>query len=167
MGVLYECIFEINSRTVDRRHDLRFCTAEGLCGDDSGGNVVGEYLYDAWGNLLNADSLTEIAKQNPFRYRGYYFDSETGMYYLRSRYYDPLVGRFINADSRLPLSGNNNIHYNVFAYSINNPVNLYDLSGQWPTWVNTATRAATNGLKKFAVALGTAFQIEVRSEERR
>ena len=65
---------------------------------DSQGNAVGEYLYDAWGNLLNADSLTEIAKQNPFRYRGYYFDSETGFYYVSSRYYDPEIGRWINAD---------------------------------------------------------------------
>ena len=94
---------------------------------DSEGNVVGEYLYDAWGNLLNADSLTEIAKQNPFRYRGYYFDSETGLYYLRSRYYDPQVGRFINADSQLNTDSTNG--YNLFAYCENNPVSASDSDG--------------------------------------
>ena len=103
---------------------------------DSEGNVVGEYLYDAWGNLLNADSLTEIAKQNPFRYRGYYFDSETGFYYLRSRYYDPQVGRWINADEPEIIDGGNDhiLENNLFAYCFNNPVNMTDDTGYWPKW---------------------------------
>lgn len=70
------------------------------------GNIVAKYIYDAWGNIVsitdangnNITSATHIANLNPFRYRGYMYDSETGFYYLRSRYYDPSVGRFINAD---------------------------------------------------------------------
>ena len=105
-------------------------------GYDSEGNVVGEYLYDAWGNLLNADSLTEIAKQNPFRYRGYYFDSETGFYYVSSRYYDPEIGRWINADipETLTKDFENFAQYNLFAYCFNNPVNMSDDAGTWPSW---------------------------------
>ena len=113
---------------------------------DSEGNVVGEYLYDAWGNLLNADSLTEIAKQNPFRYRGYYFDSETGLYYLRSRYYDPQVGRFINADSQLNTDSTNG--YNLFAYCENNPVSASDSDGMRATMCITMQDGTYNKIGK-------------------
>lgn len=63
---------------------------------DTNGDIVGNYEYDAWGKVLTAD--TDIAKQNPIRYRGYYYDNETGYYYLQSRYYDSNICRFINAD---------------------------------------------------------------------
>ena len=61
---------------------------------DSGGALVVEYKYDAWGKLLTtAGTLADtLGKRNPFRYRGYVFDEETGLYYLRSRYYNPAVG---------------------------------------------------------------------------
>ncbi len=64
---------------------------------------------------------------NPFRYRGYYYDTETGLYYLNSRYYDPDTGRFINIDSALYYSM---LGYNMFAYCENNPVSREDDSGQ-------------------------------------
>ena len=65
------------------------------------GNVVVEYTYDAWGNVLSVtgSQANTIGQYNTFRYRGYYYDTETGFYYLQSRYYDPVVGRFLNADS--------------------------------------------------------------------
>lgn len=73
---------------------------------DSSGNIVVQYKYDAWGNHTvtdaNGNAITDanhIGNLNPFRYRGYYFDSETGFYFLQSRYYDPEVGRFLNMDS--------------------------------------------------------------------
>ena len=112
---------------------------------DSQGNAVGEYLYDAWGNLLNADSLTEIAKQNPFRYRGYYFDSETGFYYVSSRYYDPEIGRFLNADDTEYLGADGSVlSYNLFAYCMNDPVNRFDVDGNWsmPNWLKVAVGVA-------------------------
>ena len=70
------------------------------------GNVVASYKYDAWGNHTVHNeyggidySATSIGNINPFRYRGYYYDSETGFYYLQTRYYDPTICRFINADN--------------------------------------------------------------------
>ena len=64
------------------------------------GPLVVEYQYDAWGKAISmTGSLAEtLGKRNPFRYRGYVYDEETGLYYLRSRYYNPTVGRFVNAD---------------------------------------------------------------------
>ena len=76
---------------------------------------------------------THIANVNPLRYRGYYYDSETGLYYLQSRYYDPAVKRFINADdSNILLDDQGNIlQYNLFAYCFDNPVNMYDEDGHY------------------------------------
>ena len=96
-------------------------------------NIVTEYTYDSWGKLLSVTgSLAEtVGKTNPFRYRGYYYDDETELYYLNSRYYDPEVGRFINEDSLL----NNSLGIlgnNLFAYCFNNPVNMQDYDGNSP-----------------------------------
>jgi len=73
---------------------------------------------------------------NPFRYRGYYYDIETGFYYLNSRYYDPAVGRFINADS-YATTGQGVLGSNMFAYCLNNPVNRVDQSGSLSTKLNS------------------------------
>lgn len=95
---------------------------------DASGNSVAEYRYDAWGKILEATGT--MANINPIRYRGYYFDQETGLYYLQSRYYDPEVGRFINADDAGTLGANGEIlSYNLFAYCLNNPVNRTDDGG--------------------------------------
>ena len=61
------------------------------------GAAVATYSYDPYGNVLTATG--DLAEVNPLRYRGYYYDHETGLYYLQSRYYDPEVGRFLNADA--------------------------------------------------------------------
>ena len=68
---------------------------------DENGTEVVRYEYDAWGNPISTTGTLAgtIGKRNPFRYRGYYWDEETGMYYLESRYYDPEIRRFISADS--------------------------------------------------------------------
>ena len=99
---------------------------------DSGRNRVAEYLYDAWGvcTVVNDETEEGIAEVNPFRYRSYYYDSETGIYYLQSRYYDPVVGRFINADD-VQILGTSEIvlGYNLFAYCENNPVIYHDPDG--------------------------------------
>ena len=83
---------------------------------DTEGNIVGNYEYDAWGKVLTAD--TDIAKQNPLRYRGYYYDNETGYYYLQSRYYDSKICRFINADilELAKISKSISSGLNIFAY---------------------------------------------------
>ena len=67
---------------------------------NTSGNVVVEYTYDSWGRILSVTGslANTLGAINPLRYRGYIYDTETGLYYLRSRYYDPEVGRFLNAE---------------------------------------------------------------------
>lgn len=96
---------------------------------DKDGETVARYTYDAWGVCTIAEDTSEvgIAAVNPYRYRSYYYDTEIGMYYLQSRYYDPTVGRFINADVTDYLGINNIlVGYNLFNYCENNPVNQKD-----------------------------------------
>ena len=98
---------------------------------DIDGNRVVTYNYDAWGNILSitGTKATTIGRYNPFRYRSYYYDNETGFYYLNSRYYDPSSGRFLDAD--VYIDGNGDIiGFNLFAYCGNNPVMGYDPSGR-------------------------------------
>jgi RHS repeat-associated protein len=95
---------------------------------DQDGAEAAAYAYDAWGNLLSASG--SMAELNPLRYRGYYYDSETGFYYLQSRYYDPANRRFINADSYAG-TGQGILGYNMFAYCSNNPVRRVDSAGCW------------------------------------
>ena len=94
---------------------------------DTAGTVVANYKYDAWGKVLTADS--SIAQQNPLRYRGYYYDNETGYYYLQSRYYDPDICRFINADIYNFLEKNISNGLNLFIYCSNDSVNYDDPDG--------------------------------------
>ena len=97
---------------------------------DSDGDVVVEYKYDAWGNQLATGSST-LANINPFRYRSYYFDTETGLYYLQTRYYDPETGRFLNIDS-LDYADPETINgLNLYAYCGNNPVMQIDPTGHF------------------------------------
>jgi len=99
------------------------------------GVVVATYLYNAWGDLI-ASSGT-MAEINPLRYRGYYQCLSSGFYYLQSRYYDPVVGRFLNADSFLS-TGQGFLGHNAFAYCLNNPVNLVDPSGHAGVCIHAA-----------------------------
>jgi len=100
---------------------------------DSSANTVVEYSYDAWGKLLTTtgSKADTIGKLNPFLYRGYYFDAETGLHYLNSRYYDAQTGRFTNADDTdILLEDQDNLtEHNLFAYCLNNPVNMADDDG--------------------------------------
>ena len=90
---------------------------------DSSGKLAASYDYDAWGNCTVYDSSdAAIGDLNPLRYRGYYYDAETGFYYLQSRYYDPAICRFINADTFATTDANGFLSANMFAYCENNPV---------------------------------------------
>ncbi|WP_423229849.1 RHS repeat-associated core domain-containing protein [Desnuesiella massiliensis] len=108
---------------------------------DGDGVRVVSYAYDSWGKLISIkdkdskDVTTDtnhVGYKNPYRYRGYRYDNETGLYYLQSRYYNPEWGRFLNADG---IGGEVGIllSHNMFTYCFNNPVNLEDPSGNWPT----------------------------------
>ena len=108
-------------------------------------NVVAEYAYDAWGNCTIIKDTAGIAEVNPFRYRGYYYDAETGLYYLKTRYYDPEVGRFISQDDVSYLDPEHINGLNLYAYCGNNPVMNVDPSGhKWWHWlIGIAIVAAT------------------------
>ena len=98
---------------------------------DGGGGA--QYAYDAWGNIIAMSGT--LAELNPLRYCGYVYDQETGFYYVSSRYYDPEIGRWINADNQLS-TGSVLTGLNLFAYCGNNPVNRIDPTGEsWWHWV--------------------------------
>ena len=109
---------------------------------DEDGDKLISYIYDAWGNFTttyyNDCTSSNPANFNPYRYRSYYYDAETGLYYVSSRYYDPEIGRWINADSVIADVGGSIQGYNMFAYCFNNPVNMTDSSGHWPQWIKDA-----------------------------
>ena len=103
---------------------------------DTTGTTVVKYTYDAWGNhkVLNPNGTENISTEfvgniNPIRYRSYYFDTETGLYYLQSRYYDPQTGRFISMDSIDYLDPETINGLNLYAYCLNNPIAFTDPSG--------------------------------------
>ena len=96
---------------------------------DKTGVMQAEYVYSPWGEIISAEG--DLAEVNPLRYRGYYYDSETGFYYLQSRYYDPENHRFINADSYSSTDSGDAIACNMFAYCRNNPAIAADENGEW------------------------------------
>ena len=102
--------------------------------DASTGKLAATYSYDAWGKctVTNASGYT-IGTQNPFRYRGYYYDSETSLYYLQTRYYDPDTGRFINADVFASTDMRSTLSANMFSYCQNNPIIHADSQGNSAT----------------------------------
>ena len=97
---------------------------------DGNGTIVAEYAYDAWGNILQETGTK--ASINPFRYRGYYYDVETGFYYLQTRYYDPTICRFINTDNYELVStlASTPGQLNMYAYCNNNPIMYTDETGE-------------------------------------
>ena len=130
---------------------------------DQNGNLIAKYSYDPWGKLLSVTPngwldeqnayYLEVAEANPLRYRGYYYDAETGFYYLQSRYYDPEIGRFINADSYASTDATGLLSTNMFAYCENDPVNRSDPSGEAFSLITIAVGATVGALVN---AAGTA-----------
>ena len=101
---------------------------------DSTGKRVVSYKYDSWGKVVSITGTlaATVGQKNPFRYRGYYFDAESGMYYLQSRYYDPEIRRFISADNII-VTGTSVEYQNVnlYEYCSDNPINFQDPSGHF------------------------------------
>ena len=127
---------------------------------DTDMNLIGEYVYDAWGNCTieaaGANNI-EIMEINPFRYRGYYWDKELNLYYLQTRYYDPQTGRFINADGiEYALEQYKNINaLNLYSYCNNNPIMGIDPEGtksKFWGWLLTAFVAV---VATAAIVVGT------------
>ena len=128
---------------------------------DYAGDLVVRYAYNAWGAVSETEYGSEYDESsfavecNPFRYRGYYYDTETDLYYLNSRYYDPAVGRFLNADGVDFLGTDEGLlSYNLFAYCLNDPVNRTDDSGNLSikNWIKIGVGA---------IALGAAIALTV------
>ena len=96
---------------------------------DLAGTEVASYVYDAWGNIKDTKGEPTILEINPIRYRGYVYDTETSLYYLQSRYYDPFTGRFLNADIYCDTGTSTPLSTNMFAYCENNPISNADEGG--------------------------------------
>ena len=113
------------------------------------GTAVASYTYDPWGKVLT--STGDLANINPLRYRGYYYDTETGLYYLQSRYYDPEIGRFINADAYATTNTTGIINTNMFVYCVNDPINNHDDNGDF-----CVPAAIVNGVLNVGLTFGNA-----------
>ena len=117
---------------------------------NTSGSVVVSYIYDAWGNVLSVTGTmaSTLGALNPLRYRGYVYDTETGLYYLQSRYFSPAINRWFNTDDTSYLFKDHEsvLQYNVYTYCWNNPINVYDPDGHWGLALLTSagTVAATN-----------------------
>ena len=116
---------------------------------DTGGNTVASYVYDSWGKIISQSGA--LADVNPIRYRGYYYDKETGLYYLNARYYDPETGRFISSD--VVAEGGN-----LYAYCQNDPINRTDESGYLSSfWKKALSIAAVVVTTVAIVAVSAVF----------
>ena len=109
---------------------------------DSNYSIIAKYEYDSYGRIVSildaldndvSNNYSHIANINPFRYRSYYYDLETNLYYLNTRYYNPEWGRFLNSDGIININSDTN-GYNLFTYCNNNPINYSDPNGNFP-WV--------------------------------
>ncbi len=121
---------------------------------DEAGNVISEYVYDTWGNVVTIEGHVEIAKLNPFRYRGYYYDNETDLYYIESRYYDPTTGRFVSADVLFD-NGGGIFGSNMYTYCVNNPMNMKDVGGYAPAYItDQSENGSINGVTYTDIPVG-------------
>ena len=125
---------------------------------DENGNTVVSYGYDAWGaSLWCTGELAEtLGKVQPFRYRGYVFDEETGLYYLRSRYYNSALGRFLNADA--VITSYRLIGGNMYAYCLNNPVAFRDLNGASASTATFSMALYSDSAGKRRIEDGTCYE---------
>ncbi len=109
---------------------------------------MAKYIYDAWGNctISGETTNTALAHANPIRYRGYYYDDDTGLYYCNARYYSPKWRRFISPDDTSYLDPDNVNGLNLYCYCNNDPVNFVDPSGHLAFFVLTAIIGAAVGI---------------------
>ena len=126
---------------------------------DANGVMQAEYIYSPWGEIISAEG--DLAEINPLRYRGYYYDSETGFYYLQSRYYDPENHRFINADTYASTDSGDAIACNMFAYCNNNPVVFLDSTGMYSISAVTTLVSADNDIATYTTTITSDSRYEL------
>ena len=126
---------------------------------DANGIMQAEYVYSPWGEVISAEG--DLAEVNPLRYRGYYYDSETGFYYLQSRYYDPENHRFINADTYASTDSSDAIACNMFAYCNNNPVVFLDSTGMYSISAVTTLVSADNDIATYTTTITSDSRYEL------
>ena len=151
--------------------DQQFILRKNAQGDiadifSSNGEHIVHYEYDAWGNHKviddNGNEITDsdhIGIMNPFRYRGYFYDEETSLYYLINRYYDPEIGRFISQDQISYLQPETINGLNLFAYCDNNPIMKIDEDGCIPKWLKKIGLAIEKGFKAIGSAVKKACMV--------
>ena len=125
---------------------------------DGSQNTVTSYDYDPYGKVISATGT--LANINPLRYRGYVYDQETGFYYLQSRYYDPTVARFINADGYAS-AGQELLGKNMFAYCKNNPITMVDDSGSFALTAAFVTNATVVAVSAIIAGVSNAISTAV------
>lgn len=142
-NVIYYIRNDIDDLIGFKLNDVLYYYVKNIFGDiieilDSNCNLVARYEYGSYGEIISimdaegydiSDDFSHIANINPFRYRSYYYDKETGLYYLNSRYYNPKWGRFINADGSV--EAEEDTSYNMYSYVLNNPINMIDPNGSF------------------------------------
>ena len=122
---------------------------------DANGAAVVNYKYDSWGTMISImGSMSEtLGKDNPYRYKGYYYDNETGMYYISVRYYNPEIARFINTDTEDILDISSHLYdKNLYAYCDNNPIMRKDTGGEF--WTIAAASFFSNILGRIKSFFG-------------
>ncbi len=163
-GILYNVRYTLTDDGAEYSYYYTYNSRGDIVGIYNGaGELKAHYEYDAWGNVIsitdnNGNAITDpnhIGNLNPFRYRGYYQDTETGFYYLMSRYYDPVTHRFINADGYFQ-SGGSILDANTFAYCGNNPVTRSDASGN--SWIHRIGAAIISCAQKAAEVVSSAIK---------
>jgi len=137
---------------------------------NASGNIIAQYEYTPYGAILSitdangvdiSTNATHVANINPFRYKGYYYDTDTGFYYLITRYYDPVVGRFLNADA-FASTGQGILGNNMFAYCGNNPINCIDRTGRlWETILEETLKSLAQQLEVLAEYMAKYSSIKI------
>ena len=137
----------LNSTTTDRYYFDRNLRGDVIAIYNNSGTKIATYSYDSWGNCTTKTLVSNnFSNYNPIRYRGYYYDRETKLYYLNARYYNPQWRRFISPDSTKYIDPENPNGLNLYAYCGNDPVNYVDPSGHFGFWAAALIGAGIFGL---------------------